>query len=188
MKKILANIKIYKFLGAKIITIHLPICSYYHLENSKVEVFKTLELASIYCQKNGIQLSVENNPKPPFDSTTEFTHLFTMNKKLSMTLDIGHVYRVSQKEFGKFLGNFSNKIKHVHLHYNKGENDHLVFPEKKKKRLSYIIKKISRLKQGTTVTLEMFFVKERQKIIPLDNKRRRRLLVDQLKSIKIQNL
>lgn len=187
-KKILENIKIYKFLGAKIITIHLPICSYSHWKNSMIEALKILESACIFCQKNKIQLSVENNPKPPFDSITEFTLLFNINKKISMTLDIGHACRVSQKEFEKFLGNFSNKIKHVHLHYNKNESDHLFFPEKKKERLSYIIKKINQLKQKTMVTLEMFFVKEKQKIVHLNNRQRQELLIGQLKSIKAQSL
>lgn len=187
-EKILANVGIFKFIGAKIITIHLPICSYSHLENSRMIVLKTLESVSAYCQKNEIQLSVENNPKPPFDSTVEFGRLFAINKKILMTLDIGHAYRVFPKLFERFLGNFSNKIKHIHLHYNEGESDHLIFPEKEKKRLSHILKKISQLKQGTTITLEMFFAKEKQKIVPLDNKQRRELLLAQLKSIKTQNL
>ncbi len=100
-----------------------------------------------------------------------------------MTLDIGHANSVSERELDGYLNLFSPKIKHIHLHYNRGEFDHLLFPKKQKKWLMHILEKLIKLNVKLTVTLEMFAILKKQKPFLIDGKLRQNLLLNQLKFI-----
>ena len=183
LEKIYKNIEIYKFLGAKKVTIHPSASPDMNRKQIRIKNLKALKIILNLCKKNKIQLLIENTARPPFNSAKEFKFLFTKNPSLLTTLDIGHANSVSKKELDDYLNNFSTKIAHIHLHYNYGKVDHLLFPEKEKEWLNYILKRLSKLGSELTVSLEMFAVLNKQKPILIDGKQRRNLLLRQLKFI-----
>lgn len=184
LKKIIKNIRIYKFLGAKKITIHPSAGTGGNQQQAKVKNFKALKYISNLCKKNKIQLLIENSANPPFNLAKGFKYLLTKNLFLLMTLDVGHANSVSEKELDSYLNLFSPKIKHIHLHYNCGKFDHLLFPKKQKKWLIYILEKLIKLDSKLTVTLEMFAVLKNNKIQKIDGKVRQKFILKQLEFIK----
>lgn len=184
LKKIIKNIRIYKFLGSKKITIHPSADTGGNQQQARVKNFKALKYVSNLCKKNKIQLLIENSVNPPFNSVKGFKYLLTKNLFLLMTLDIGHANSISERELDNYLNLFSPKIKHVHLHYNYGEFDHLFFPKKEKKWLICILEKLIKLNTKLTVTLEMFAILKKQKPLLIGGELRQNLLLSQLRFIK----
>ncbi len=184
LKKIIKNIRIYKFFGSKKITIHFSTSTNGNQQQTKIKNFKALKCISDLCKKNKIQLLIENNVNSPFNLAKEFKYLLTKNLFLLMTLDIGHANSVSKKELNSYLNLFSPKIKHIHLHYNYGGFNHLLFPKKQKNWLICILKKMIKLNTKITVTLEMFTILKKQKPLLINGKLRQNLLLNQLKFIK----
>ncbi|UZE93078.1 MAG: sugar phosphate isomerase/epimerase [Candidatus Nealsonbacteria bacterium] len=184
LKKIFENVKIYKLLGAKKITIHPFVSQNISQKQVKLSNLKALKTISNFCKKNKIQLLVENISDIPFNLSKEFKYLLLNSPSLSITLDVGHANKISRQELEKFLDLFSTKIKHIHLHYNDNEKDHLIFPKAERNYLNYILKRLSKLGINLTITLEIFAILEKQKIIQIEGKRRRNLLLSQLQLIK----
>jgi len=184
LKKIIENIRIYKFLGSKKITVHPFIGTIMNRKQAEIKNFKALKYISNLCKKDKIQLLIENSLNPLFNPAKGFKYLLTKNLSLLMTLDIGHAKGVSERELDSYLNLFSPKIKHIHLHYNCGKSDHLLFPKKQKKWLIDILEKLSKLNTKLTITLEMFAILKKQKLFPIDGKLRQNLLLNQLRFIK----
>ena len=170
INKIYENIRIFKKLGAKKITIH----PYPNIENVLSEI-------NDFCNKNKLQLLIENASSEPFNKATNLAKLIKNIPNLGITLDVGHANRTSRIEFNNFLRKFGSKIKHIHLHDNVGGFDHLFFLDKNK--LKRIITKINSIDYNGTVTLEMFAFLKNEQYISVYNTRRRELLIKQLEMI-----
>lgn len=171
LDKIYENIRIFKKIGAKKITIH----PYPRIQNVLSEI-------NDLCNKNKLQLLIENISSEPFNKATNLAKLTENIPNLGITLDAGHANKTSRTELNNFLRKFKSKIKHIHLHDNVGKFDHLFFENRNK--FKRIITKINSINYHGTITLEMFaFLKNNQYVSVYDLKRRN-LLVKQLEIIK----
>ena len=170
INKIYENIRIFKKLGAKKITIH----PYPNIENVLSEI-------NDFCNKNKLQLLIENASSEPFNKATNLAKLIKDIPNLGLTLDVGHANKTSKLELDKFLKKFKSKIKHVHLHAKVGTFDHLFFTNKNK--FKRIIAKISSINYNGTITLEMFAFLKNNQYVSVYDKRRRELLIKQLEMI-----
>lgn len=172
-KEIYKHIRIFKELGAKKITIHLK-------QNNLSVLIKIVN----FCRKNRLQLLVENSGGSFFGRTSDFKKLLNNIPCLGITLDIGHASLVSKLEINGFL-KLKNRIKHIHLHNVSKRFDHLPF--RNKAELKQLINKIKDTGYDETITLEIFYILKNNKYIPIDGKKRRRLLLKQLELIKNLN-
>ena len=182
-KKILENIEIYKFLGARKITIHPFARKGISREKTLRNNCRVLKYLASFCKKKGLQLLVESCSFTPFNLAKYFKYLLAKNSLLSITLDVGHTNSVSQKELENFLALFSKKIQHIHLHYNCNGVDHLPFLQKDKEKLKWTLNKLNNLKRKLTVDLEIFTTLKKQQPTPINSGQRPKLLLNQLKFI-----
>ena len=171
LNKIYENIRIFKKLGVKKITIH----PYQNIQNVLFEI-------SNFCNKNKLQLLIENTSNEPFNRAINLAKLIDDIPNLGITLDIGHANRTSRTELSKFLKIFKTKIKHIHLHDNVGKFDHLFF--KKRNKFKRIITKINSINYNGTITLEMFAFLKNNQYVSVYNNKRRKLFIKQLEMIK----
>jgi len=75
--------------------------------------------------KQGVEISIENVPEPfPFllKSVDDFSRFYSeLDEDLGLTLDVGHAHLNNQVD--DFIKKFGNKIVHVHVSDNPGDND-----------------------------------------------------------------
>ena len=181
LKKIEKSIKIFKKMGAKVITIHPHNGKEKDIEKLKQKNISQLIKINNFCKKNKIKLLIENRDKPPFNTVQAFNENFSNFK---MTFDTGHAYKNSRKEFENFL-KLKNKIKHIHLHDANKKSDHIIFNNKKK--LKNLLEKIKKTGYNGTITLEIFRKVKSNKRLALEKDERRDLLIKQLGLIKELN-
>lgn len=170
-KEIYKHIRIFKKLGARKITIHFK---------QQYNLSILIKIAD-FCRENKLQLLAENSGGVFFGRAADFKNLIDNIPYLSITLDIGHAYLVSKLEINKFL-ELKNKIKHIHLHNTIGKFHHLPFRNRRK--LEQLINKIKNIGYDETITLEIFYILKNNEYVPIDGKKRRGLLLEQLKLIK----
>lgn len=184
LEKILKNIAIHKFLGVKKITIHPFVNKNINQKKIRLANLRALKTLSKFCKKNKIQLLLENILDAPFNKSDGFKYLLNKNPSLAITLDVGHANMASRQELEKFFDLFSTRIRHIHLHYNNDDKDHLIFPKTKINYLNYILQRLNKLGSRLTITLEIFFLLANKGIIQIENTKRRNLLLSQLQLIK----
>jgi sugar phosphate isomerase/epimerase len=171
INKIYENIRIFKKLNVKKITIH----PYPNIQNVLFDI-------NDFCKKNKLQLLIENSSSEPFNKATNLAKLTENMPNLGITLDIGHANRTSKIELNNFLKKFKSKIKHIHLHDNVGGFDHLFF--KNRNKFKRIITEINSINYNGTITLEMFSFLKNNQYISVHDTKRRELLIKQLEMIK----
>lgn len=176
LEKIFKLIEIYKKIGANKITIHPT-------SDNKDYVFeknlKSLLKINRYCRKRKIDLLIENSVYEPFNRSVYIKKLVTKIPGLGITLDIGHAKRCL--ELDNFI-KLSKFIKHIHLHNNVGEKDHILFNNTEK--LESLLSLINKTSYNKTITLEIFYDLVNNKSIPLPPLKRRELIINQLYLIK----
>jgi len=171
LNKIYEHIRIFKKLGAKKITIH----PHPNIQNVLSEI-------NDFCNKNKLQLLIENTSSEPFNKATNLTKLTENVPNLGVTLDVGHANKTSKTELNNFLKKFKSKIKHIHIHDNVGKFDHLFFQDKDK--FKRIITKINSINYNGTITLEMFAFLKNNQYVSVYGIKRRKLFIKQLEMIK----
>jgi len=81
-----------------------------------------------HAEASGVKVGVENMPGNHsflLEKSSEFLELIGEGLPLQMTLDVGHANTTSQLE--NYIRDMGNRIAHVHLHDNRGNDDeHLV--------------------------------------------------------------
>jgi len=183
LKKIGNIIKVLKKLGIHQLTVH----PYEKSNKSFQDINDLLLKINRICEKNKILLCIENNSSAVFSKASEFAKLINNIPNSNITLDIGHANKISKSELDLFLKRFYQKIKHIHLHDNYGQIDHLFFNNKNK--FKKIISKINSINYSGTITLETFHILKNGQKKYLSASRdniikRRKLFLDQLKMIK----
>ena len=173
-------ISIFNKLGAKKITIHPSAGDGKNIREIRKNNLLALSKIADFCRKKEIQLLVENITKIPFKRESDLEYLVKNIPSLAVTLDVGHANRTSRLELDRFLK--LAKIRHIHLHDNVGEKDHLPFTDKE--RLKKLIEKIKDSFYEGTITLETFFVLEGDNYLHLEGDKRREILLEQLELIK----
>ena len=181
IKKAIKSVAILKKYGAKKITIHPSFKSKNSLNFIRKNNLISLAEISDYCDKNDVELLVENIAHRPFNRAVDFQTLLKKFPKVGITLDIGHVKQFSDLEFNKFL-KLKDKIRHIHLHHNIGKSDHLPFNDVS--GMERIVRKIRKVNSGFTVTLEIFYLCRYGKRIDMNTDYRRKVLLKQLSSLK----
>ncbi len=185
-KKILKNIRIYNFLGAKKITIHPSTNEKLTEKEIKARNYKSIKEISVFCGEKNTQLLIENVTFPPFNNVRGLKYLLEKVPSLGMTLDIGHANGITGDDWTTYLKALSKEIKHIHLHFSYKENDHLPFFDAQV--LYKILNQLKKLKRELTVTLEIFRTVKGRKYIPIDGQSRREILLKQLQIIRKADL
>jgi len=171
---IVKNIEVLKVLGCKKITIH-PFQNLTIKENAKI-----LNKINIFIQNNGLELLIENVSSPPYNSSSIILELLEKIPNTNITLDAGHANRIF--ELDRFINNFKTRIRHIHLHDNMGNSDHLFFEDKNK--LNRIISKIKSFGYNDTILLETFSMMQNGKNISQKFPEIKELHIEQLNKIR----
>jgi sugar phosphate isomerase/epimerase len=182
LEKIYKNIKILKKLGAKKITIHPFSNNRQSLKQNVQNNIILLSQINDFCRKNKLQLLIENISSGPFNRAYNLAKILDEVPNLGIVLDIGHANRVSKMELNRFLKEFKSKIKHIHLHDNVGESDHLFFRNRAK--LKKILTKIISVNYNGTITLETFAVLKNKQYLSLQFSGIKKQHIKQLETIR----
>ncbi len=171
---IIKNIKILKNLGTKKITIH-PRQDLNIGENANI-----LKEINIFCQKNKMELLIENLSISPYSFVDSMSKLLEEIPSAGLTLDIGHAN--GNSELDGFIRNLALKIQHIHLHYNVGNSDHLFYDSKEE--LNEILSKINSFGYSGTILLETFSIMKDNENVSQEFLEIKKLHVEQLEKIK----
>ena len=171
---IIKNIEILKDLDAKKITIH-PFHNLNIEENANI-----FNKINIFLQKSGMELLIENVLDPPYSSSDTILKLLEKIPNANVTLDIGHANRVF--ELDKFINTLKTRIRHIHLHNNVENYDHLFYEDQRK--LDGILSKIKSFGYDGTVLLETFSIMRDGKNASQEFPTTKELHIEQLKKIK----
>lgn len=172
--EIVKNIEVLKDLGAKKITIH-PFQDLNIEENAKI-----LNEINIVLQKNNMQLLIENVSSAPYNSADNILKLLEKIPNTNITLDIGHANIIS--ELDKFIDIFKDKIRHIHLHDNIGDSDHIFYDNQAK--VDGIFSKLNSIEYDDTILLETFSIMKDGKNISQEFPAMKELHIGQLEKIK----
>lgn len=182
IKKIGDIVKVLKKLGIQQLTVH----PYEKSGESSQNILDLLLKINQVCEKNKILLCIENNSSGIFSKASNFARLMNNISNVGITWDIGHTNKISELEFDLFLKKMGPRIKHMHLHDNIGQIDHLFF--KNKLKLKKILSKINSIDYHRTITLETIHILKNSKKIYLSvslyKNERRKSFTNQLKMIK----
>lgn len=182
LKKIYKNIKLFKKLGAKKITIHPFSYEKQTLQKNIQNNIILISKINDFCTKNKIQLLIENVANGPFNKASNLAKLVDEIPNLGITLDVGHANKTSKIELSRFLKEQKSKIKHIHLHDNINNSDHLFFIDRTK--LKKILTKIISTDYNGTITMETFAVLEKKQYVSLDFPKIKKLHIKQLDYLK----
>jgi sugar phosphate isomerase/epimerase len=110
-----------------------------------------------YARERGVGLMVENLPGD-FNSATQLGELLDPVPELGLHLDIGHAnLLVVRSTVEELLSAYGNRLRHVHLHDNKGGAADLHLPlGTGSVDLSQAVKSLKTLGYDGTITLEVF--------------------------------
>lgn len=105
----------------------------------------------------GVGIMIENVPGD-FNSADQLAELLDPLPRLGLHLDIGHTeLMVEQSTMDGILGRFADRIKHVHLHDNKGGSADLHLPLGAGTiDIASHLRKIKNIGYDSTITLEVF--------------------------------
>jgi len=179
--KAIRSVALLRKFGAKKITVHPSYGSKNNMDLIRRNNLISFAEIAAYCSKKGVELLVENMPSRPFNRAADFQFLLKELPDMGFTLDVGHARQISDLEFNRFL-KLKDRIKHIHLHDNVGEFDHLPF--RKIHSMEGIVRKMKKINNDFTTTLEMFYLYKNGRRIDMDADYRRKMLLEQLGSIK----
>lgn len=88
-----------------------------------VENLESVRLLLRYAKQHNVELALENVMEPfIMKSADDFNRFYKeLNENVGMVLDTGHAHLCGQLD--NFLTGLSNRIVHMHVHDNNGEND-----------------------------------------------------------------
>lgn len=170
-----ASIKTFNALGIKFVTMHPS--------GSQVKAnIKYLVEVNNMCQVYGITLSIENTPNEPFCNPDAIISLLKALPNTTVTFDMGHTNRISEKATKIFISQLKDKIRHIHMHHNIGQADHI--PYDNLEQVKADLQHLKQINYSGTVTLEMFLPNIDGKIQDHNIEGRHKLLLQQLDLVK----
>lgn len=161
------SIEILREIGIQGITMHSYKTGETLEENTRDNITLVSKINN-FCKEINIELRIENDAKDFFSKETNFSKLMANFPDLGITLDVGHANKTSDTELDLFLKNFAGRIKHIHLHRNVGQIDHLFFENKNE--FDEIISKILATGYSGTITLETHFILENGEKVYLNHR------------------
>ena len=120
---------VFASLGARWMNVHPDPDMHFHsreamLERNRLTLRELLDAAA----QHGIGLMIENIPGK-FNNVEQLAPLLDPLPELGLHLDIGHAnLRTNINTTGELVARYSDRIRHVHLHDNKGGNADLHLP------------------------------------------------------------
>jgi len=112
-----------------------------------------------FARKRGVVLMLENVPmqEKRFYGIKEFSYVIRNVPGLMIHLDIGHAFiEGGMKRIKKYIERFSNKIVHVHIHDNHGEEDEHLPVGKGLIDFVKVVKYLKKIGYDKTITFEIF--------------------------------
>lgn len=116
--------RVFGEVGVKWMNVHPNRYAPFHPRSFSIErnLLSLKELQEDSAQ-TGVGLMVENLPDD-FNSASQLADLLDPMPELGLHLDIGHSnIRVEKNTCGQILAEYGDRLKHVHLHDNKGQKD-----------------------------------------------------------------
>lgn len=154
-------------LGVKYVNLH---ANWYQPNSSNKEIIsriiESLKELVVIAKRYDLKLMLENQPNGPLSTPESLIPVFDKVDNLFFHLDVGHAQVAGRSEnlTNKFIANFKDKLVHVHISDNKGNNDdHLpigtgIIDWKD------MLKQLKRVGYNNTITLEVF-VKDRKYLL-----------------------
>jgi len=123
---------------------------------------KSLKEIVGYADDKGITVMYENSPtKKHIIGLKEYKFVLDKVPKLKVHLDIGHAFVENGMEGIKsYLATFKDRIVHMHLHDNTGEDDQHLPLGKGKINIAQVAKWLKQINYDKTITFEVFTSKE----------------------------
>jgi sugar phosphate isomerase/epimerase len=122
LSKVLRIFSLMQRLGMCLVTIHLWLDPHFVREKTiqyKINLLKRIVTAA---SEAHITVCLENLSETPDDTEVAFRE----SPLLQMALDLGHAQLFTERNRGHdFLDRFPERIKHIHIHDNKGGKSHL---------------------------------------------------------------
>ena len=146
VKQVKRGVDACKILGGDIAVIHPGRCATLEVEKvwraSERKYLEFLDACAPYAKRAGVKLAIENGgtPNNPYSGLGELSLLVSEFEEVGIAFDIGHAYlrkrklgvKKPEKRMAKAVRNMREKLLHVHLHDNDGEEDKHLVPGKGK--------------------------------------------------------
>lgn len=160
--------KVFRNLGVKYLTVHAnwPPSLFSEKEGIKFQI-ETLKELIKSAKKYKINIMYEPIDTKK-DTLTNVSKIMRNVPGLYFHLDVGHA-NLFKRSPVKFIRRFHKKLKHIHLHDNKGKEDEHLAIGKGKINFKRIIKELKKVRYDGTITLEIFSKNEKD-IIKSKNK------------------
>jgi sugar phosphate isomerase/epimerase len=122
-------IDVFAEVGALWVNVHPDPHMHFHTEEEMREQnLKSMRELMNYAQSRGTGLMVENTPKR-FNSVAQLSSLLDPLPELGLHLDIGHAnLEVKENTTSELVAHYGPRIRHVHVHDNKGGSADLHLP------------------------------------------------------------
>ncbi len=111
-------------LGIELVNFHPHYNKDITKEDSQQFNLDALRIITKYAKTKNIKIMIEN--QYPFENSNEMSKVFDKIKDIYLLFDIAHAYYMNEDgdlAIVDFLDKYSNKIKHIHLSDNDGEDD-----------------------------------------------------------------
>lgn len=133
----------------------------YHKEILKTIITSLKEVVK-YANSKGIAVMLENSPtKRPVVGIKEYKFIINNVPKLKVHLDIGHAFIENSISCIKdYLLTFKDKLEHIHIHDNHGEEDEHLPLGKGNIDFEQVAKWLKQINYDKTMTFEVFTSKE----------------------------
>ena len=115
--KLLRVIEIMPYLDMRLLTIHLWMDPRFVKPEAIAYKMGFLNRLLDYGRETGVEICLENLS----ETATHLSQIFELLPRLNLTLDIGHAQLLSSRNTSHgFIERFPEKIRHVHIHDNRG--------------------------------------------------------------------
>jgi sugar phosphate isomerase/epimerase len=122
LPKVMRIFPLMQRLGMRLLTIHLWLDPHFVRKNTIQYKINLLKRIVTFASESHITVCLENLSETPDDTEAAFRE----TPLLQMTLDLGHAQLFTEvnRSHG-FLDRFPERIKHIHIHDNRGGQSHL---------------------------------------------------------------
>lgn len=157
-------------LGGKVLALHpgravIPELEWF-VHGAKRRCLEFLKECSAFARERGVKIAIENIGLPYYvcSGLDELAELVDDNEGLGVTLDIGHAYRGKktagvenpEQDLAKTIRHLGEKIFHVHLHDNHGEQDEHLVPGRGSINFGPMVKALKAIGYDGMIIVELF--------------------------------
>lgn len=135
---------------------------YFRYEKHKKKILEnwvqSLKQLVKYSEKYKIKIMLENMPKGHgISDLKDFKYIIDRVPELKVHLDVGHAFiQGGMNCVEDYINTFENKIEHIHVHDNFGENDDHLPIGKGRINFFKVVKMLKKINYDKTMTFEVF--------------------------------